>query len=78
MYDQNRTTGGLSSKEQLAEASSARSESRSESRSKPRGNHVPIPMAGNNKLAQLMKIIKKMQAKKEESGKKVELLLVTF
>ena len=78
MYDQNRTTGGLSSKEQLAEASSARSESRSESRSKPRENHVPIPMAWNNELAQLMEVIERIQAKMEERDNKVKSLVVVF
>jgi len=39
---------------------------------------VPIPMLGNNELAQLMKVIEKMQAKTEESDKKVESLVVAI
>ena len=62
------TTGRLLSKEQPVEASLATSKSRS----KLRGNHVPILIAGNNELAQLMKLIEKMQDKMEESDKKEE------
>jgi len=35
-------------------------------------------MLGNNELAQLMKVIEKMQAKMEESDNKVEPLVAAF
>ena len=46
----------------------------SKSKSKSKSNPSPIPMARNNEIAQLIKMIEKIQTKMEESDKKMEMM----
>ncbi|KAJ8427662.1 hypothetical protein Cgig2_032163 [Carnegiea gigantea] len=69
-----RTTGKHLYKEQVEETQLPKSKLKSKSRE----NRTPILMAKNNEVTQLMKMIEKIQAKIEESDKRVEAMAVVL
>jgi len=50
----------------------------SKSKSKSRSDTSPIPMAGDNELAQLVKMMEKIQTTLDESEKKMTLMATTL
>ena len=48
------------------------------SKSKSKSNNSSIPMAGGNELAQLVKMMQKMQTRLDETGKKIKLMVTTL